>query len=196
MFFCNSGAEANEALLKLVRKHGLRAGRPAIVALDGSFHGRTVATLAATGQPAKRAPFEPLVDWFRFVPPGDLAALDEALAPGDVGAVFLEPVLGEGGVVPLTHRLPARRPRAVRRGRRAAGGGRGPGRRRPRRRVALASRWRASGRTSASLAKALGGGLPIGALVARAELSFGRASTPRRSAAGRCRARPRSACST
>src|SRR6185369_657785 len=70
--------------------HGLAAGRPAIVALEGSFHGRTVATLAATGQPAKRAPFEPLVDWFRFVP------------PNDVGAVLLEPVLGEGGVRPLT----------------------------------------------------------------------------------------------
>ena len=102
VFLCNSGAEANEALLKLVRKHGLRAGRPRIVALEGSFHGRTVAALAATGQPEKRAPFEPLLDWFRFVTPGDLDALDAALAPGDVAAVFLEPVLGEGGVVPLT----------------------------------------------------------------------------------------------
>ena len=69
VFFANSGAEANEAAIKLARKHGLASGRPTIVALEGSFHGRTVAALAATGQPAKREPFEPLVDWFRFVPP-------------------------------------------------------------------------------------------------------------------------------
>ena len=81
MFFCNSGAEANEALHEARPQARAARRTPAIVALDGSFHGRTVATLAATGQPAKRAPFEPLVDWFRFVPPGDLAALDEALAP-------------------------------------------------------------------------------------------------------------------
>ena len=102
VFFCNSGAEANEAAIKLVRTHGAASGRPTIVALDGSFHGRTIATLAATGQPAKRRPFEPLVDWFRFVPPNDLAALKAELGAGDVGAVLLEPVLGEGGVRPLT----------------------------------------------------------------------------------------------
>jgi acetylornithine/N-succinyldiaminopimelate aminotransferase len=101
-FLCNSGAEANEAAIKIVRRHGLAAGRPSIVAMDGSFHGRTIATLAATGQPGKRAPFEPLVDWFRFVPPNDLPALEAELATGDVGGVLLEPVLGEGGVRPLT----------------------------------------------------------------------------------------------
>jgi acetylornithine/succinyldiaminopimelate/putrescine aminotransferase len=171
VFFCNSGAEANEALLKLVRKHGLHAGRPAIVVLDGSFHGRTVATLAATGQPAKRVPFEPLVDWFRFVPPGDLEALDEALAPGDVGAVFLEPVLGEGGVVPLsTGYLRGVRDRCDAAGALLAvdevqaGAGR-------------VGEWLSISLAGvrpdvASLAKALGGGLPIGALVARADLSF------------------------
>ncbi len=172
VFFCNSGAEANEALLKLVRKHGLRAGRPAIVALDGSFHGRTVATLAATGQPAKRAPFEPLVDWFRFVPPGDLAALDEALAPGDVGAVFLEPVLGEGGVVPLStgylrgvRAIDATRPARCWRWTRS--------RPAPAASASGSSISLAGVRPDvASLAKALGGGLPIGALVARADLSF------------------------
>jgi len=171
VFFCNSGAEANEALLKLVRKHGLRGGRPTIVVLEGSFHGRTVATLAATGQPAKRAPFEPLVDWFRFVPPGDLAALDAALAPGDVGAVFLEPILGEGGVVPLsTGYLRSVRDRCDAAGALLAvdevqaGAGR-------------VGEWLSVSLAGvrpdvASLAKALGGGLPIGALVARADLSF------------------------
>ena len=117
-FFCNSGAEANEAAIKIARKHGLAAGRPAIVALEGSFHGRTVATLAATGQPAKRAPFEPLVDWFRFVPPNDAGALERELGDGDVGAVLLEPVLGEGGVRPLDARVPAGGARRVRPARR------------------------------------------------------------------------------
>ena len=172
VFLCNSGAEANEALLKLVRRHGLAAGRPAIVTLEGSFHGRTIGALAATGQPAKRAPFEPLVDWFRFVEPGDATALAGALEPGDVAAVLLEPVLGEGGVVPL-------RPEYLRQVRElcdAAGTllavdevQSGSGR---------AGTWLAvesSGVTPdlVSLAKALGGGLPIGALVAPADRSFG-----------------------
>ena len=114
MFFCNSGAEANEAAIKLVRRWGLPQGRTAFVALDGSFHGRTIGALAATGQPDKRAPFEPLVDWFRFLPPDDVAALDLALTP-DVAAVYLEPVMGEGGVLPLDRRLPPGRAGALRR---------------------------------------------------------------------------------
>ena len=171
VFLCNSGAEANEALLKLVRKHALANRRPAIVALEGSFHGRTVAALAATGQPAKRAPFEPLVDWFRFVPPDDLSALDDALAPDDVGAVLLEPILGEGGVIPLAAEyLQGVRARCDASGALLAadeiqsGAGR-------------CGRWlsiQAAGVRPdvVSLAKALGGGLPIGALVAPAHLSF------------------------
>jgi acetylornithine aminotransferase len=171
-FFCNSGAEANEAALKLARKHGLEAGRPGIVALEGSFHGRTVAALAATGQPGKRAPFEPLVDWFRFVSPNDAAALKSELAAGDVGAVLLEPVLGEGGVRPLT-------PEFLRAARQAcdeqgailiadevqSGLGR-------------CGDWLAVSHAGVvpdvvTLAKGLGGGLPIGACVARADLAFG-----------------------
>ena len=96
-FFCNSGAEANEAALKYARK---ATGKPGVIALEQSFHGRTTGALAATGQPAKRAAFEPLLDGVRFVPPNDVFALQTAMS-GDVGLVLLEPVLGEGGVVPL-----------------------------------------------------------------------------------------------
>lgn len=98
VFFCNSGAEANEAALKLARKFGGR-GRHAVVSAYGSFHGRTLATLAATGQPAKHEPFHPLPDGFRHAAFNDIAALEAALDP-TVSAVLLEPVQGEGGVVP------------------------------------------------------------------------------------------------
>ncbi len=97
-FFCNSGAEAVEAAIK----YGRRAtGRPGIVALHGSFHGRTIGALSATGQPAKRAAFEPLVPGVSFVEPNDIAALAAAVGP-ETGSILLEPILGEGGVVPLT----------------------------------------------------------------------------------------------
>ncbi len=172
VFLCNSGAEANEAALKLVRKHGLAADRPIVVALEGSFHGRTIATLAATGQPAKRAQFEPLVDWVRFVPPNDVAALDAAFAPGDVGAVLLEPILGEGGIVALDEvYLRAVRDRCDASGAVLAADEVQTGSGRTGRWLALeASGVRAD---VVTLAKALGGGLPIGALVAGADLAFG-----------------------
>jgi acetylornithine/N-succinyldiaminopimelate aminotransferase len=96
-FFCNSGAEAIEAALKYARK---ATGKPGVVALEGSFHGRTLGALAATGQPAKRAAFEPGVPGVRFVPPNAVNAL-RAAATDDVGLILLEPILGEGGVVPL-----------------------------------------------------------------------------------------------
>jgi predicted acetylornithine/succinylornithine family transaminase len=96
-FFCNSGAEAIEAALKYARK---ATGKPGVVALDGSFHGRTLGALSATGQPAKRAAFEPGVPGVRFVPPNDVDALRAAATDG-VGLILLEPILGEGGVVPL-----------------------------------------------------------------------------------------------
>jgi predicted acetylornithine/succinylornithine family transaminase len=96
-FFCNSGTEAVEAALKHARK---ATGKPGIVALHGSFHGRTLGALSATGQRAKQGPFEPLVPGVRFAEPGDttslLAALDD-----ETGCILLEPVLGEGGVRPL-----------------------------------------------------------------------------------------------
>ena len=96
-FFCNSGAEAVEAALKYARK---ATGKDGVVALHGSFHGRTLGALSATGQPGKRAAFEPLVPGVRFVAPNDVDAL-EAAVDDDVGLILLEPVLGEGGVVPL-----------------------------------------------------------------------------------------------
>jgi acetylornithine aminotransferase len=95
VFFCNSGAEANETAIKIAR----RTGRPEIVATEGSFHGRTLGALSITGQPAKRAPFEPLLPGVRFVPYGDAEALRAVVGPA-TSAVFLEPTLGEGGVVP------------------------------------------------------------------------------------------------
>lgn len=98
IFFCNSGAEANEAALKLARKFGGR-GRHAVVSAYGSFHGRTLATLAATGQPAKHEPFHPMPDGFRHVVFNDIVALEAAIDPS-VAAVLLEPVQGEGGVLP------------------------------------------------------------------------------------------------
>jgi acetylornithine/N-succinyldiaminopimelate aminotransferase len=98
LFFCNSGAEANEAALKLARKFGGR-GRHVVVSAYGSFHGRTLATLAATGQPAKHEPFFPMPDGFRHVAFGDLDALEASVDP-TVGAVLIETVQGEGGVVP------------------------------------------------------------------------------------------------
>jgi predicted acetylornithine/succinylornithine family transaminase len=98
VFFCNSGAEANEAALKLARKFGGR-GRHAVVSALGSFHGRTLAALAATGQPAKHEPFFPMPDGFRHVAFGDLHALAASIDP-TVSAVLIETVQGEGGVVP------------------------------------------------------------------------------------------------
>lgn len=94
VFFGNSGAEANEVAFKMTRL----TGRTTIVAAQNSFHGRTMGSLALTGQPAKRAPFEPLPGDVTFVPYGDVDALAAAVT-GQTAAVFLEPIQGEGGVV-------------------------------------------------------------------------------------------------
>ena len=96
-FFCNSGAEAIEAALKYARKS---SGKPGVVALEGSFHGRTFGALSVTGQPAKRAAFEPLLPGVVFAKPNDVASL-EAAVTDETGCILLEPVLGEGGIVPL-----------------------------------------------------------------------------------------------
>lgn len=98
VFFTNSGTESNEAAFKIAR----RTGRPRILALEKSFHGRTMGALALTHKEAYRAPFEPLPGGVEFLPAGDTAALEAALAPGDVAALVLEPIQGEAGVLPLT----------------------------------------------------------------------------------------------
>ena len=100
VFFCNSGAESNEAAIKLARRHG-GPGRHVVVAAFQSFHGRTLATLAATGQPQKWDAFQPLPEGFRHVIWNDLDELEKTL-DDTVGAVLLEPVQGEGGVNPAT----------------------------------------------------------------------------------------------
>jgi acetylornithine/N-succinyldiaminopimelate aminotransferase len=160
VFFANSGAEANEAAFKVAR----RTGRPQVVATDGAFHGRTMGALALTGQPSKRAPFEPLPGPVSFVPFGDAAALRAAVGP-DTAAIFLEPIQGEAGVVapPVGYLAEARRIA------RAAGA-----------LLVLDEVQTGIGRTGTwfahqhegvdpdvlTLAKGLGGGLPIGACLA------------------------------
>lgn len=103
VFFCNSGAEANEAAIKLARRFAANAGRPperrTIISFHGSFHGRTLATVTATAQPKYQQGFEPLPGGFRYAPFNDAAGFD-AVFGDDVAAVIVEPVQGEGGVLP------------------------------------------------------------------------------------------------
>lgn len=165
VFFANSGTEANEAAFKLARRHG-GAARPRIIALAGSFHGRTMGALALTSKADYREPFEPLPGGVEFIPAEDLDALRAALAPGDVAAVFAEPIQGEVGVRPLS----AEYLRALREETEAAGtllildevqSG-----------VARSGHWFAHQAVDGvvpdamTLAKGLGGGFPIGALIA------------------------------
>jgi acetylornithine aminotransferase len=108
VFFCNSGAEANEAAIKLARKHGhvVRGiERPVILTAEASFHGRTLAAVSATGQPKYHQNFEPMVEGFRYFPYNNTAAFEALLAECEaegprVAAVLLEPLQGEGGVNP------------------------------------------------------------------------------------------------
>ena len=164
VLFTNSGAEANEAGLKLARR--LRPGG-GFVACDGAFHGRTLGALSVTGQPAKRAPFEPLPGPVAFVPYGDATALDAAVTTA-TASVVLEPVLGEAGVVvPPDGFLSAARAACDRTGAllhldEVQGG------------IGRAGAWLSTEVLApdvqgdvVTLAKGLGGGLPIGAVLAR-----------------------------
>ena len=104
VFLCNSGAEANEAAIKLVRRWAASKGRApeqrTIITFRGSFHGRTLATVTATAQPKYQEGYEPLPAGFRYLDFNDAAALEQAFAAGDIAAVMMEPVQGEGGVLP------------------------------------------------------------------------------------------------
>ncbi|MDR2630424.1 MAG: aspartate aminotransferase family protein [Spirochaetaceae bacterium] len=103
VFLANSGAEANEGACKIARKYSLKKygpGRHRIVTLKGSFHGRTITTLAATGQEKFHKDFGPFTEGFLFVPPGDIDALDRALDPSSVAALLIEAVQGESGIIP------------------------------------------------------------------------------------------------
>jgi len=159
-FFCNSGTEANEVAFKITRL----TGKTNIVAAQGAFHGRTMGSLALTGQPAKQAPFEPLPGNITHVPYGDVEALAAAVG-SDTAAVFLEPIMGEGGVVvPPAGYLAAARDITTKNGAL----------------LVLDEVQTGVGRTGAfyahqhdgitpdivTLAKGLGGGLPIGACLA------------------------------
>jgi len=162
VFFANSGTEVNEAAIKLVRR-SQGTGRPVFVAAEGSFHGRTMGSLSLTGKNSIREPFAPFGVDVRFVPYGDADALTSAVGP-DCAAVFLEPCLGEGGVVPA----PAGYLKAARAACDTAGA-----------LLVLDEIQSGLGRTGAwfafqregimpdvvTLAKGLGGGLPIGACI-------------------------------
>jgi acetylornithine/N-succinyldiaminopimelate aminotransferase len=171
VFFCNSGAEANEASIKLARKYGVdkRDGRYEIITVLGSFHGRTMATIAATGQEKVRQGFGPVLEGFRYVAYDDLAAMEAAVSEKTI-AILVEPILGEGGVViPQPGYLKGVRDICDRHGL-----------------LLIADEVQVGiGRTGTlfayehtgiepdimPLAKALGGGIPVGAMVARAEVA-------------------------
>src|SRR5438477_1191942 len=107
-FFCNSGTEAVEACLKFARRYWYtrQEARPHIIALEGSFHGRTMGSLSVTSDPHYRAPFEPLVPGIRFVATNDIDALTTS-ASRSTAAIIAEPIQGEGGVRPLTRAFAA-----------------------------------------------------------------------------------------
>ena len=105
-FFANCGATANESAIKLARRYWAQQGtpKPHIIAAENSFHGRTLATITATGQKKYQAGFEPMMPGFSHVPYDDVAALKAAITP-ETGAILLEPIQGEGGV-PSDYRPP------------------------------------------------------------------------------------------
>lgn len=169
VFLCNSGAEANEAAIKLVRRWATAQGRSpdrrVIITFQGSFHGRTLAAVTATAQPKYQEGYEPLPGGFRYCPYNDLAAVEAAMAPGDVAAILVEPIQGEGGVLPAAPGyLAGLRELCDRHGALLAldeiqsGMGRTG--------KLWAWQWDEAKPDILTLAKALGGGFPIGAMLA------------------------------
>ncbi len=169
VFLCNSGAEANEAAIKLVRRWAAQQGRPpdrrVILSFRGSFHGRTLATVTATAQPKYQEGFEPLPAGFRYADFNDLAQAEAAFAAGDIAAVLVEPVQGEGGVMPAApgflaglRALCDRHDALLVLDEIQCGMGRTG---------SLFAHWQDDVRPDVvTLAKALGGGFPIGAMLA------------------------------
>jgi acetylornithine/N-succinyldiaminopimelate aminotransferase len=169
VFFTNSGAEANECALKLARKWA-GPGRHVVISTWDSFHGRTLATLHATGQPAKHAPFAPLPEGFEHVAYNDIDALDAACDPARVAAILVEPVQGEAGViVPSSDYLSAVRALCDERGILLMADEVQTG-------LGRTGRWFGFQHTAVmpdviTMAKALGNGVPIGACWATAEVA-------------------------
>jgi acetylornithine/N-succinyldiaminopimelate aminotransferase len=172
VFFCNSGAEANEAAIKLARRYGAAhlSGKYEILSAHNSFHGRTLATLTATGQEKVRAGYDPLPEGFRQIPFNDLRAAEEAIDGQKTVAILVEPIQGEGGInVPDEDYLRGLRELCDRRGLL----------------LIFDEVQTGMGRTGKlfgyenfnvtpdimTLAKALGGGLPLGAMLAREEVA-------------------------
>ncbi len=171
-FFCNSGAEANEAAIKIARKHGKKIGGDSkyhIVTAQDSFHGRTLATVTATGQPKYQAPFTPLVPGFSYVPYNDINALEAAVTE-ETCAVLLEPIRGEAGVFPASAAyLQAARAACDRAGALLVFDEVQTG-------MGRTGKWWAYQHSGVvpdimTLAKSLGGGIPIGACLARGAAS-------------------------
>lgn len=173
VFLCNSGTEANEAAIKLVRRWASAQGRPperrTIVTFNGSFHGRTLAAVTATAQPKYQQGYEPLPGGFRHVPFNDFGAIEAAIGE-DVAAILIEPIQGEGGVVPaapgfLAHlrALCDRHDALLVFDEIQSGMGR-TGR-------LFAHEWDGVRPDIVTVAKALGGGFPIGALLAGARVA-------------------------
>jgi len=164
VFLANSGAEAVEGALKLARKYHFGKGKPRteIITLQGSFHGRTLATLAATGQARFHEAFQPLIETFTYVPANDIAALEAAVSD-NTAAVLVEPIQGEGGIIPITPEYY----QAIRRGALMiadeiqTGMGRTG--------ALLASPALGAMPDIVVLAKSLGNGFPVGAFLARGE---------------------------
>ena len=180
VFLCNSGTEANEAAIKLARRWAAAQDRPperrVILSFQGSFHGRTLAAVTATAQPKYQQGYEPLPGGFRYAAYNDLSAVDAAFADGAVCAVLVEPIQGEGGVLPAAPGfLGALRERCSRHGALLIFDEIQSGMARSG--TLWAHQWEAVTPDVMTLAKALGGGMPIGAMLVGAKaaqtLQFG-----------------------